>query len=221
MIRPTHRKATRGRGHWSGQGLLPSGEDFVYRLPVGKEKAIGAVSSPGRPAPKNALMRDGVRAIQALVGAPRTGVYDEETAAAVQAATGSSVAGPLEMRSILLPHIQRLAVRAGVAPILVEGCVRELSDFDPAAQLETDPDRMGLALMSAGGSMNAMDPITALEYVANTLRVVYKAYEERRAPDPWACAVLHLRSTVAAADLARGSGYASVEDRRFVADVLT
>ena len=57
----------------------------------------------------------------------------------------------MEMRAILLPHFRRLATAAGVSAALVEGCVRELSDFDPAAQLELHPDRVGLALMPAGG----------------------------------------------------------------------
>lgn len=214
-------RTTQGRGLWSAQGLLPVGEEFAYRLPEGKEKAIGSVGSPGRPSPKDALTRDGVRAIQSLLAVPRTAVYDAATAEAVRTRTGSAVLGPVGMRTILLPHIKRLAASAGVSGTLVEGCVRELSDFDPAAQLVEDPERVGLALMPTLGSMNALDPISALEYVANTLRVVYRSYEDRRAPDPWACAVLFLRSPVAAGLLAKTGEYTTIEYRRFVADVLT
>lgn len=221
MTPPSQRKGSAGRGTWSATGLLPHGEDFVYRLPVGKEKPIGPSWHLGRPSQKDTLMRDGVRAIQLLLGVERTGIYDEPTAAAAERATGSSVLGVLEMRSILLPHITRLAAAAGVSGHLAEGCLRELGAFDPAAQKVDAPHRVGLALMPAGGSMNAMDPITALEYVSNSLRVLYGAYNERRVPDPWACAVLHLLDPAGAEHLARQGDYATVADRRFVADVLT
>lgn len=241
---PTTPPQAKGRGAWTRTGgLLPGkpggkGTTGYYRSSTSAEQMVGSAWFSGYDTSDNAhAVWFGVQVVQGfagLQGKAQDGLFGPMTFAAVvrlqkqlQVAP-DGIVGPTTMKAALAPLITVTAGAGGVPPKLLGGIVAVESQFDPAAVGYDTPADHGLVQINlrahvAISLVQAMDPMYALTWAANTLGKAFARFDasHHKDADPWLAAVLNHNSPRNAKLYATTGLFPTVQAQTYVERVVS